>query len=38
MAVTTGILKQRIPLDDLLARDFIPEEIKPANIKIQAAQ
>jgi NitT/TauT family transport system substrate-binding protein len=33
MAVKTGILKQRIPINDLLARDFIPKDIKPANIK-----
>lgn len=37
MAVKTGILKERIPVSDLLARDFIPKDIKPANIKMADA-
>jgi hypothetical protein len=37
MAVKTGILKQRIPVSDLLARDFIPTDVKAANIKMADA-
>jgi NitT/TauT family transport system substrate-binding protein len=34
MAVKTGILKQRIPASELLDRDFIPKDIKPAPIEM----
>jgi NitT/TauT family transport system substrate-binding protein len=37
MAVKTGILKQRTSINDLIARDFIPKDIKPASIKMTSA-
>jgi NitT/TauT family transport system substrate-binding protein len=37
MAIKTGVLKQRTPINELMARDFIPEDVKPANIKMADA-
>ncbi|MBV9852039.1 MAG: ABC transporter substrate-binding protein [Armatimonadetes bacterium] len=34
MALQMGILKKRIPMSDLIDRDFIPQTITPANITV----
>ncbi len=38
MAIKVGILQKPIPMQDLLDRQFIPKEIKPANIDMSQAQ
>ncbi len=38
MAVKAGILKRSISMSDLLDRSFIPTDIKPADIDMQAAR
>lgn len=35
MALKTGVLKQRIPMAELIDRSFIPKNIKPAAINVQ---
>lgn len=37
MALKVGILNQPIAMKDLIDRQFIPADIKPANIEVGAA-
>jgi NitT/TauT family transport system substrate-binding protein len=34
MGIKLGVLEKKIPMSELIARDFIPAEIKPADIKV----
>jgi NitT/TauT family transport system substrate-binding protein len=36
MALKAGILEKAVDMKDLLDRSFIPEDIKPANISLEA--